>query len=174
MKIFHWPNRSTYIAVGVFLLVFVLGAALNECSAAEYEVGAGVAVGPLADSCNPAAVVEATALFYDRHVDVSAAYVGDQCTGDDEEGNVGEFWYTSVQGVVHPFGHDAPWFMGLGLMYLVTEPDGPYVVMPQRWNFSLSVGADIGRWRVEARHFSNAGLEEPNRGQNHVVVGYRF
>jgi hypothetical protein len=41
--------------------------------------------------------------------------------------------------------------------------------------FSLSAGLRIGqRWTLEWRHFSNAGLNQPNLGQDILLLRGRF
>jgi len=69
-----------------------------------------------------------------------------------------------------------PVFLGVGVSYK-TEHDG---LVSTRWNFAEQLGVQFrfkgGASAVElcVRHWSNAGLRLPNRGQDFVTLTYAF
>ena len=117
---------------------------------------------------NPQAfVIEASWLpTYLGGMDVSVGRFGPQDW-------VGSYSYLSVQKTgSYQFGQIRP-FYGLGLLAR-TWTDQVDRVLSTPVNFSLSAGLDVGRLRVQYRHASNAGLSQPNHGQNWVLIGWRF
>jgi hypothetical protein len=61
----------------------------------------------------------------------------------------------------------------LGLGVVANSDTNPYVSSTAA--FSLSAGMRIGqRWTLEWRHFSNAGLNQPNLGQDILLLRGRF
>lgn len=99
-------------------------------------------------------------------IDVSAGWIGDQEWVD-------SFAYLSVQKTFRFPVLSGRLFGGVGGV-LRTDADGIDEVLSSPLSFSLSVGADFGPVRVQYRHASNAGLKDPNYGQNWLLAGYRF
>ncbi len=61
----------------------------------------------------------------------------------------------------------------LGIGVVANSDTNPYV--SSALTFSLSAGLRISRrWTVEWRHFSNAGLEQPNLGQDILLLRGTF
>ncbi len=61
----------------------------------------------------------------------------------------------------------------LGFGVVANSDTNPYV--SSALTFSLSAGLQIGtRWSLEWRHFSNAGLKQPNLGQDMLLLRGRF
>ncbi len=61
----------------------------------------------------------------------------------------------------------------IGLGIVANSDTNPYVSSTVA--FSLSAGLRIGeRWTLEWRHFSNAGLAQPNLGQDILLLRGRF
>jgi hypothetical protein len=164
-KPFTWTNPKTKWVVLAFVVTFASLFWLNECSAAEFELSGGVASGrSLSPLEGEAPAFEGSLLFDDRKWDVSVGHIGEQYDGE-----MGDFWYLSIE-------RQVKWraiFLGLGLSAR-SHADNVEYLLPQWWNFSLSGGVDIGRFRVQYRHFSNAGFDESNRGQNWLLAGVRF
>ena len=98
----------------------------------------------------------------------------DACTSDVTRGHgsVDPYAYFSVQRrfEFRRGAHLRP-LAGLGL---VAQSDtNPYVSSPV--NLSLSLGLAVGkRVSLEWRHFSNAGTEGPNLGQDTMLLRWRF
>lgn len=168
---FTWKNTNTKWYVGVFLLLFLIGF-VRQCLATELEVGGGVSAGTfMRENGQPprAGVAEASVRSTNNYWDLSVGYVGEQYDF------ISSYVYVSGQYIVsfHPAPSVTP-FLGLGLSWHKVEYNVSYL-LPLPTNFSLSAGLDIvGRWRIEGRHFSNAGLKDGNRGQNLLLIGYRF
>ena len=85
---------------------------------------------------------------------------------------VGSYGYLSIQRR-HSFRRRGSLRPAVGLGLVANSDTNPYVSSPV--TFSLSAGLAIGdRWSVEWRHFSNAGLEQPNLGQDMLLFRARF
>lgn len=154
------------------VVVAALGVAGPACAGPDFEIAGGVASANtlrLDDSYLNAGAVEATMLFDQKRWDISVGFIGAQA-GD----TIDEYAYVSAQRVMR-FGEILPLdlYLGVGLMARERD-DNVEELLPQWWNFSLSLGLDVGRFRVELRHASNAGLQEPNRGQNWLLIGWAF
>lgn len=116
------------------------------------------------------AALEVSWLADARHWDVSAGHIGAQAGGWE----AGGFYYLSAQRVMRleeliP----VPLFAGLGLIARTWAPNVEEL-LPSPASFSLSLGIDAGPLRVQFRHASNAGLKEPNRGENWILFGWTF
>lgn len=159
MKFYRWPNVPwAKYAVTAFLIVFTIGF-VRDCQAADFEIGGGLTGGP-------ALVAELSARTDNGKWDASVGYADTR----EERYGYESFAYASVQRIVRPI-EGGP-FVGLGIA-AETEDGGERLPLP--WAFALSLGADLGpHLRVEIKHFSNAGIKEPNRGHNQVTFGYRF
>ena len=82
------------------------------------------------------------------------------------------YFYASVQRI-HEFRRDRTLrpFAGLGLA--AYTDNNPLVSSPL--GFSLSAGMNIGeRFGFQWRHFSNAGIEQPNMGQDMLLARWRL
>lgn len=88
---------------------------------------------------------------------------------------VGSYGYLSAQRVFTGslFNTGLEPFVGVGG---VVRSNGTNVseLLPQVVNFSLSAGVAYGKVSVEYRHFGTLGLDSDDRGQNFVLLGYRF
>lgn len=61
----------------------------------------------------------------------------------------------------------------LGIGLVANSDTNPYV--SSALTFSLSAGLGVGeRWSLEWRHFSNAGLDQPNLGQDMLLLRANF
>jgi hypothetical protein len=120
-----------------------------------------------------------TALGYVSDQDVNVRTLQDTCTA----GSVGPKCVTlssTVRRSVDSFGYlslqrrfafrpDATLKPILGLGVVANTDTNPYVSSPI--TFSLSAGLQFGkRWSLEWRHFSNAGLKQPNLGQDILLL----
>ncbi len=88
------------------------------------------------------------------------------------ERSVDGYGYLSVQRrfAFRPYERLQP-ILGLGVV--AYSDTNPYVSSTVA--FSLSAGLQIGkRWTLEWRHFSNAGLAQPNLGQDILLLRGRF
>jgi hypothetical protein len=175
MKIFRWNNPIGKWLVAGFLAVFLAGF-VNECRAEnQLELSGGYSTGYTWVLPPTGIMGEASYLVNDLKWDFSVGFIGTQQLNNNVY--VKDYWYASITRVVHWGFRDAPKvlpYLGFGLSARESSQNVEYL-LPQWWNFSLQYGFDYGEhWRVEGRHFSNAGIKEPNRGQNMILVGYRF
>jgi len=85
---------------------------------------------------------------------------------------VDDYGYLSVQRRF-AFRADATLKPVLGFGIVANSDTNPYV--SSALTFSLSAGLCLGeRWALEWRHFSNAGLVQPNLGQDMLLLRGRF
>lgn len=111
---------------------------------------------------------EASCTFHVEQWEAAVGYIGEQ--GRDDYANVEPYGYALV---ARRFRWGPPklgLFWSLGAMARTDQSDYIDDILPSTVNFALSAGFDAGAWRVEYRHYSNAGLEQPNRGQNLLVI----
>ena len=86
--------------------------------------------------------------------------------------SVNGYGYLSVQRRF-AFRPDAALKPVLGFGVVANTDTNPYVSSPV--TFSLSAGLRLGaRWSLEWRHFSNAGLKQPNLGQDMLLLRANF
>jgi hypothetical protein len=90
----------------------------------------------------------------------------------DGEMELDPYYYASVQRI-HQFRRDRTVrpFAGIGIAaYTDTNP-----LISSPLGFSLSAGMEFGqRFAVQWRHFSNAGMEQPNMGQDMLLASWRL
>lgn len=120
-----------------------------------------------------------TALGYVTDQQVSVRTLQDTCTAgaagpecvtlsQTAERPVDSYGYLSVQRKF-AFGDDATLRPVLGLGVVANSHTNPYV--SSAVTFSLSAGLRLGgRWSLEWRHFSNAGADQPNLGQDMLLL----
>lgn len=104
----------------------------------------------------------------------TAGAAGPECTtlASTAERPVASYGYLSVQRKFR-FREGATLQPMLGIGLVANSDTNPYVSSPL--TFSLSAGLRIGeRWSLEWRHFSNAGLEQPNLGQDILLLRATF
>jgi hypothetical protein len=120
-----------------------------------------------------------TALGYISDQQVSVHTLQDVCTAgasgpecvtvsSTAERNVAGYGYLSVQRRFL-FRSDASLQPILGIGAVANSDTNPYV--SSTLTFSLSAGLKLNkRWSLEWRHFSNAGLVQPNLGQDMLLL----
>ena len=104
----------------------------------------------------------------------TAGTAGPECTTvtSSAERPVESYGYLSVQRKFR-FHEGAALEPVLGVGLVANSDTNPYVSSPL--TFSLSAGVRFaGRWSLEWRHFSNAGLEQPNLGQDMLLLRAEF
>lgn len=109
----------------------------------------------------------------DRKWELGIGYIADQEDACDSSvcDDVGAYGYASVTRVLFfPLVTDVNLVMGLGLM----AATGRNELLSRATNFSIQAGVEYKRMRITFRHFSNGGLNAPNRGQNLLLIGYGF
>lgn len=155
-----FPHKlGTRIALYVFVLV-LLGAFATKCQAAEtglvLEVGGQLIRGPAAAvainvvSSGPRDTAIETGLFLVGRTPDHLGVMGGQAL------------------IVDGFGRLD---LGIGLAYM----NRLHEQLGSQLNFALMVRYRLtDRWYVAARHWSNAGTTEHNKGLDIVMVGYRF
>lgn len=95
-----------------------------------------------------------------------------------------------VEGRDLPGNRDDVWLAGGGVRFQRIRADGrvsPLFVETQallsegntnaltgQLQFGTAVGWSGERWEVLVRHLSNAGIDEPNRGETMLLMGYTF
>ncbi len=124
-----------------------------------------------------------TALGYVSDQDVNVRTLQDTCTAgpsgpacvtqsDTVRRTVDGYGYLSVQRRF-AFRPDATLKPILGFGVVANSDTNPYV--SSALTFSLSAGLRLGRrWSLEWRHFSNAGLVQPNLGQDMFLLRGQF
>lgn len=120
----------------------------------------------------PGIAAEGSCIVWRDQLELTAGYIG-PWSGDDR-GDVDDYGYASAQYIVRLPGSWRLVSIGAGLMARSTGSGNVDELLPSWWNFSLSAGIDLAHWRVNYRHFSNANMKEPNRGQNLLLLSYRF
>ena len=175
-KFFAWLgslfNLSTNVkfAVGTFLIIFVLGIALNKCHAevddAPYiQVDAGSTivrgVAPVIDFTLTEPAPQLTGAFFQESLTVIGSSRFD---GHNVPNN-----YLIRALFVDGFGH---FDTGLGLCYV----DNPSPYNGQSLNFNLQLDYRFTTWPITLTytHCSDAGTRLPNLGRDLVMVGWRF
>ena len=152
--------------VTVLILLALLASPAE--AACRLGIGAANADSFYALSAESVGTVEAQCTFHVEQWQAAAGYIGEQ--GRDEYANVEPFGYALVARQFRLYrGTTSGPFASVGLMAR-TRSDYIEDILPSWWNFALSAGFDAGKWRVEYRHYSNAGLEQPNRGQNLLII----
>ena len=111
-----------------------------------------------------AAEVSYNTVLSDFNFELAGGYIGDQA-------EIGHFWYSSAQLITSPLPLGLRFGVGLGVRTWSENIDR---TLSWPVNFSLSAGVDVGSIRVQLRHFSNAGLHEPNWGESWVLLGWKF
>ena len=163
ITIFRWPKKSTYYIVAAFVLGFTTLMFIQECQGAEFELGVGVSIANLPDLDPEGETVKAAFIFWEK-VEVAGRYYNDQL-----DGLVDDYWAVSIG---YKAKMQVDWaikpYLTLGIAYA----DAPNYLLSQDFNFGLSGGLIWRQWQFEYHHFSNAGLEEPNRGQNSFMLSY--
>lgn len=165
-----------------FLFALLLGA--PPASAATWQVAAG----PTRSDGSALEIARSTsrwetALGYvsEQEVDVrtlqdtcTAGAAGPECTtlASTAERPVASYGYLSVQRRFR-FRQGETLQPVLGIGVVANSDTNAYV--SSAVTFSLSAGLRLGsRWTLEWRHFSNAGLAQPNLGQDILLVRGRF
>ena len=175
MKFMHWDAPWGKWVVLAFVLVFLAGV-VRQCRAAEVAVMGGVATGSdvnVFNGNNNAGVGEIAITTDNRHWELALGFIGNQYTHKSYETVANYSYLTGLYVATLPLGNVTP-FIGLGASW---RSNSRHVdeLLPSALNFSLAMGVDLfEHWRIEARHFSNSGTREPNRGQNMLLAGYRF
>lgn len=103
-----------------------------------------------------------------RRWNLAVGYVGPQFR--DQWREIPGYFYVAGEGRLRL---PAEFYLGLGASLRQSRRGIDYL-LPSALNFSLSIGADVGRARVELRHFSNANTRGENRGENLFLIGWRF
>jgi hypothetical protein len=104
----------------------------------------------------------------------TAAAAGPECItlASTADRPVASYGYLSIQRKFR-FREGATLQPVLGIGVVANSDTNPYV--SSALTFSLSAGLRLGRrWSLEWRHFSNAGLEQPNLGQDILLLRATF
>lgn len=165
-------------------LVFALLLTAPAAMAATWQVAAGPtrSDGSALEIARSSARWE-TALGYVSEQEVNVRTLQDTCTAGaagpecitlagTAERPVASYGYLSVQRKFR-FREGATLQPVLGIGVVANSDTNPYV--SSALTFSLSAGLRVGeRWSLEWRHFSNAGLEQPNLGQDILLLRATF
>jgi len=167
----------------VILIILSLGM-LPASQAATWQLAAGPTRSEgSAVEISRSTVRWETALGYVTEQEVSVQTLQDTCTAGvtgpqcitlsgTMERSVDGYGYLSVQRRF-AFRPDATLKPILGFGVVANTDTNPYVSSPI--TFSLSAGLRLGaRWSLEWRHFSNAGLKQPNLGQDILLLRADF
>lgn len=168
MKFFNWPNPKVKWVISGFLVLLIIAAIMDVAEGGEFRTGLG---GASANSYDPRdidqLVAEISYVTWNEHLDLTAGYVGEQF------GVIDPYGYFSATGVFY-FGQKQKDFrpvIGLGL---AARTNGGRELLPLPVNFSLQAGIEYKQVAFMFRHFSNAGIKEPNRGQNLFIFQTKF
>lgn len=156
-----WPTKPlAKWFIAAFVIGFVTIIFVEECRGADFEIGGGAAT---ASTFRPseatAGVVRLGGLFFDR-LEVVGRYYGDQDQSDRYWAVSGSYRASLTRWEVRPY-------LALGVAYATSND-----ILAQELNFNLAAGARWKNWLFEVHHFSNAGLKEPNKGQNDYTLSY--
>ncbi len=165
-------------------LLLVLFLSATDAVAATWQIAAGPtrSDGSALEIARTAARWEA-ALGYVSEQEVDVRTLQDTCTAgaagpecvtltSTAERPVASYGYLSLQRKFL-FREGATLQPTLGIGIVANSDANPYV--SSALTFSLSAGLRVSeRWTLEWRHFSNAGLEEPNLGQDILLFRANF
>ncbi|MBL8200756.1 MAG: acyloxyacyl hydrolase [Chromatiales bacterium] len=164
------------------LLVLLLGTSPGVAASWQLAAGPTRAEGSALEIARSTARWE-TALGYVSEQEVNVRTLQDTCTAgtagpecvtlvSTADRPVAGYGYLSVQRkFVFREGGSLQPVLGVGMV--ANSDTNPYV--SSGLTFSLSAGLRLGeRWTLEWRHFSNAGLEQPNLGQDILLFRAAF
>lgn len=160
MRLFRNPKGTQY-AILVFITLLLLAFATN-CRAAELEFGAGKTY-----IRGDTEVIDLSLTLplegLEAAWQTSLTLVGSsRYDGLDQPNNF------AVQSLlVDGFGNFDVGF-GVGFLQNSDRYNGSSM------NFVLQLGLDLGRVKVTARHWSNAGTRKPNLGRDFLLISYSF
>lgn len=166
-KLFDNPKKAVYFIVA-FVLLWMGYAFLSDAEAGEVELGPtytgefnkGAAI----------AVSERLAGHWDVGFGLVSAQTWDE--GTDSVGNNGHVWASYVVKRPEKFWKVFPSELGIGPN--VWFKDNPPINGCQ-FGYMLNLKYRFGdRVSVGWRHMSNAGTCRPNRGQDMLMIGWRF
>lgn len=164
------------------LLVLLLGASNSLAATWQLAAGPTRTDGSALEIARTTARWE-TALGYVSEQEVNVRTLQDTCTAGSAgpecvtlAGTAGRpvaaYGYLSLQRKFR-FRDDATLQPVLGIGLVANSDTNPYV--SSALTFSLSAGLRLGeRWSLEWRHFSNAGLDQPNLGQDLFLFRANF
>lgn len=161
ITLFNWPTKPlAKWVISLFVIGFLTLVIVQECEGGDLEVGGGLA---MAATFRPSAATAGTAVVryvaWDR-VEIAGRYFGEQDRAD-------EYFAASASYRAVYDKYEFKPYLALGVAWAEDN-----TLLAQNFNFSLAGGA---RWRsllFEVHHFSNAGMKEPNRGQNSYTLSY--
>lgn len=178
---------ATGIAILCLLSLFLFPVALP---AGDFALSAGTATGAYAARLH--SLAGELSWRPAGKWDLSAGYIDEQDTPCGACGEGGYVRFQTPEGVEYEYvdpqdaeayfylsgtrtftielGKDTKIILGAGLMVA----DKTTVLLSQALNFSLQAGIEYKRVRFQYRHFSNAGTNLPNYGQNLMLIGYQF
>lgn len=162
ITLFRWRHPAVRWVVVGFLAAFVSLLLLQECRGADLELGLG---GASANSLRPQhidAPLFKGALVLDERWELAVRYFKEQYEVVDD------YWMVSATRLATVSVGPLEPFLGLGVAYAERN-----ALLAQEFNFSLVGGVRWGQFALEVHHVSNAGMKEPNRGQNSYVLTIR-
>ena len=149
MKLFDNPKPVVY-AILAFLILFF---SIRSCEASTVELGP--------------TLLNGVGLVYSEsigHYDVGVMLISDQSWDGIEEGNNGGVFAERMV-------RKGKFSMGLGAAGWVATSR----IVGSNLTFHMSIHYDINdSWRVNYRHWSNAGITDHNRGQDLLTIGWKF
>lgn len=72
------------------------------------------------------------------------------------------------------YGQAGDWYRHLFLSFQPALHTGRTQALSSAYEFVTTVGWEGKRWNLQVRHISNAGFQEPNRGETMALVGVNF
>lgn len=160
MNLFNLPRKAA-IAVGIFVVLFLIGIAARCHADPMIRVSGGSTYirgpAPVLDLGFSWYAGQSTRDFWKADLTL----IGQSHWHDREAPN-----NFALRGLyVTGFGH---FDIGLGLAWM--QNPQPYNGSPV--NFSLELAYRIGRFAITVSHLSNAGTRMPNYGRDFLMIGY--
>ncbi len=161
-KLFNNPKK----AVVAIILIILMFAAYKQAGATEIEVGA-----TYTGEFNGGGALTLSERVFNDKLDVGVAIISPQSWEEVKVGNNGNFWFAFVAERPSHWVKVLPSevHIGGGYWFKTQSP-----INGCKETFLLGVKWRVKRFSVGVRHWSNAGICSPNRGQDLLTFGWRF
>jgi hypothetical protein len=166
----YWTTKKVRLAGLVIAGVALLAFFANSVLASDLQVSGGITNASSWDLTKRDAWAAEVAYVTDKWK-LGLGYVDEQTS---EAEYVGDYGYATAQRLVPLWNvGDFGTQLGVGLMVRTNGNNVDYL-LPQVWNFAFSAGITYYNLSLEVQHFSNLGFKAEDRGQNMLLVGYKF
>ena len=161
MKLFNNPSKAVIAIVAIILLFFSY-----KAFATEVELGA-----TFTGEFNGGSGLVLMERVLDDKIDLGVALISEQEWEDVQVGNNGNVFAAYVAQKPDTWWRGLPSEVSIGATHWI-KTQSPINGCKQ--GFMLGLKWRINDWSIGVRHWSNAGICKPNRGQDLLTFGYRF